>query len=306
MNNALIISVVICTFNRSKLIEPTLQSLINNSASPSTYEILVIDNNSTDNTEILVKKFIEQNKDYSIRYLKELNQGLSFARNRGIQESNAPIIAFFDDDIFADEHLIQNWISFFEKNPYAVGGGGKIHVHFDAPRPSWMPEVLLTLFGKHDFGDEIKKYKKGNYPFGGNLAYRRQIFEKVGNFNTQLGRKGTDLNGGEEKELFQRISEHNDNIFYVYNAFLWHRVGAKRLTLNYVQGQAEGVGKSIAVMLHNKSMTKLINKLASEILKFFAGILIFLGFLITGNPRKGITVLKFRFWVWKGYLNYKQ
>lgn len=306
MSNNPSISVIICTFNRSELIEDTLQSLINNSAKKSDYEILVIDNNSSDNTESIVKKFIEQLTEFSIFYYKEENQGLSFARNRGIREARAPLIAFLDDDIFADEHLIQNWISFFKDYPTAIGGGGKIHVHFDSPRPTWMPEVLLTLFGKHDFGNQIKKYKNGKYPFGGNLAYRKHIFEKVGDFNTQLGRKGADLNGGEEKELFQRISKHNDNIYYLPNASILHRVGAKRLTKAYIKGQAEGIGKSIAVMLHNKPIITKIKKLISEFLKLIASLFLFIGYFLIGNVSKGVTILQFRFWVWKGFFKHQK
>ncbi len=304
MNSELKISIIICTYNRSKLLLDSLHSLIKDAESPSTYEIIVVDNNSSDNTEVEAQRFIKQNPDYNLHYAKETLQGLSFARNRGIQEAKAPIVAFFDDDVIAGKNLIQNWINFFNSYPQAIGGGGKILVQFDDPRPNWMPEILLSLFGKHNYGKNIKKYSGGRYPFGGNLVYRKQAFEKAGVFNTDLGRKGNELSGGEEKDLFFRVTQLNDNVYYVPEAYLWHRVGAQRLTKSYVQGQAVGIGKSIAVMLQGKPMGEKISKLFSELIKFGASLALLLGYTLIGRMSKGITVLKFRLWVWSGYFNH--
>lgn len=301
MNNKPEISIVICSYNRSKLLLDTLHSLVKDGTTPSTYEIIIVDNNSSDNTEAAVKDFITQQSKYTLRYVKETQQGLSYARNRGIQESQAPLVCFVDDDVIVCDNFIQKWIHFFETHPEAVGGGGKIHVQFDSPRPKWMPELLLPLFGKHNHGNEIIKYTRGRFPSGGNMTYKKYIFEKSGVFNTDLGRKGSELNGGEEKDLFFRVAQQNNNIFYIPETYLWHRVGAQRLTKDYVKGQSLGGGKSIAIMLHNQSLTKKFSKWFSELFKFLVSIALFIGYFFMVRISKGVMIIKFRLWVWKGY-----
>jgi len=300
------ISIVICTYNRAHLLPDTLDSLLNNTAPASLYEVLIIDNNSSDHTYAVVKGFIDKFPEHVIKYFKETRQGLSYARNRGIQEASFPLIAFFDDDIISEKKLISNWLNFFEKNPNVIGAGGKILVQFDAAEPGWVPGILYTLFGKHDHGKTIKKYRRGNYPFGGNMVFRARVFEKFGTFNTQLGRKGDELNGAEEKEFFYRISREEEDIFYVPDAILWHRVGPERLNESFIQKQAKGIGKSIAVMLENTSSWVKAHKYATELFKWTASIIMLFGYLITGNYKKGVTLLKFRYWILQGYLEHSR
>lgn len=306
MTNSYLISIVVCSYNRSELLLDSLQSIVKEEISPSAYEIVVVDNNSSDNTEVLVKEFISQHSELNIRYIKETQQGLSYARNRGIQESQAPLVSFVDDDVIVSANFIQKWLNFFETHPHAIGGGGKINVQFDSPRPKWMPDILLPLFAKHDNGKDIKKYTKGRYPIGANFVYRKHIFEKSGDFNVNLGRKGNQLEGGEEKDIFMRITQHDDSVYYVPDAYLWHRVGAPRLTKDYIKGQALGIGKSIAVMLKSESTLKKISKLFSELIKFAVSIVLFIGYFFMGRLSKGVMVMKFRLWIWKGYFNHKK
>ena len=302
MDNKYGISIIICSYNRAELLLDTLYSLIRDGTKPSNYEIVVIDNNSSDNTEVLVKEFISSHKIYNIRYIKESQQGLSYARNRGIKEAQAPLVCFVDDDVIVSDSYIQKWLDFFEAHPKAVGGGGRINVQFDSPRPKWMPELLLPLFGKHNHGDKVIKYTRGRFPSGGNMVYKKRIFEKSGNFDTNLGRKGKELNGGEEKDLFFRVSKENNNVYYVPDIFLWHRVGEKRLTKEYVKGQSFGGGKSIAVMLDGQTISKKVLKWISELIKFIVSITICVGYFFIGKTSKGVMLIKFRLWVWKGYI----
>jgi|SRR5690554_1926575 len=306
MPNNFIISIVICSYNRSELLIESLQSLIKDDSPKNSFEIIVVDNNSSDNTESAVKEFISNHSTHNLRYVKETQQGLSYARNRGIQEAVAPLVSFVDDDVIVGKNFIQIWLDFFASHPHAIGAGGRIKVQFDDPRPNWMPELMLPLFGKHNLGKEIKKYSGGRFPLGGNMVYRKDAFEKAGVFNTDLGRKGNELDGGEEKDIYLRIAQLNDSIFYVPNAYLWHRVGAQRLTKDYVKGQAFGVGKSIAVILQDKSTSTVISKWGSEIFKFAVSIGLSIGYILIGRPSKGIMVIKFRKWVWEGYFDRKK
>lgn len=197
-------------------------------------KILNVDNNSSNHTPDSVQQYpnVSSKDDKPIHYIKETTQGLSHARNRAISEAEAPYIVFLDDDIHATPSLIPAWITFFSEHPDAVAAGGEIHVKFDAPRPPWMSHFLLPLLGYHNLGNSLKTYSKNKYPFGGNVEFKKSIFDKIGTFNTELGRKGKSLNAGEEKELFPRIRSSSGDIYYLPDAFLYHLVDEDRLTVD--------------------------------------------------------------------------
>lgn len=298
-----LVSFIICTYNRAGYLDDTLQSLLQTDyASP--YEFLVVDNNSTDNTHEVVEAY--QNNIHlqgaTLRYVKEHSRGLSHARNRAIKEARADHLVFFDDDIIATPTLIPAWCSFFEEHPIAVAAGGKIHVQFDAPRPEWMPHFLLPLLGHHDLGNKQRKYPANKYPFGGNMGFRKSVFDETGLFNTDLGRKGKELNAAEEKELFQRIREHSGTIMYLPEAFLYHRVDSGRLTIDFIRGQALGLGQSMKLRMQNVSLLGWIKNWGAELAKLLATFPIGMGYLLLLQRTKAKLLFQFRFWIWQGYL----
>jgi len=296
------VTFIICSYNRAHYLDDTLDSLLQWKYDLP-YELLVVDNNSDDETPGIVKKYQESiDKDGKpLRYIKETQQGLSHARNRGINEANASYVVFLDDDIRATESLIPAWITFFEEYPDAVAAGGKIHVQFDAPRPSWMSHFLLPLLGHHDLGSTFKTYPNNKYPFGGNMGFKKEVFESIGPFDTALGRKGKSLNAGEEKELFRRIRENHDDIYYLPNAFLYHRVDATRLTKDYIKKQALGLGKSMKLRLRGASTATKIKNWLSEIIKLLGSAPLALWYLFNLQLSKAAMLFQFRRWIWKGY-----
>ncbi|NGP78026.1 glycosyltransferase family 2 protein [Balneolaceae bacterium YR4-1] len=303
MNQNPEVSFIICTYNRADYLDDTLSSLLEFGNPDFTYEIVVIDNNSTDNTPQTAKKFdsLASEKGIELNYYKEEKQGLSYARNRGIGEAKAKHVVFFDDDIRATKSLIPSWCSFFRQHPEATAAGGKIHVQFDAPRPKWMSHFLLPLLGHHDLGSGQKKYPSNKYPFGGNMGFDKTIFERIGLFDTDLGRKGKQLNAAEEKELFQRIRKNSIPIHYLPGAFLYHRVGRERLTIDFVRKQALGLGSSMKMQLNEASFSEFLKNWLLELGKFLATVPIGLGYLISLQGAKTKLLFQFRYWIWKGY-----
>src|SRR5699024_6998889 len=134
----LLLSIIICTYKRANYLHESLQSLLGGPANPSSFEIIVINNNCSDDTAQVVPNIIKDNPNYQIRHIKESKQGLSHARNRGISEAAAPYLLFVDDDIQSTDEFIPAWLRFFKNHSDALVAGGKIHVQFDAPRPPWM------------------------------------------------------------------------------------------------------------------------------------------------------------------------
>lgn len=297
------VTFIICTYNRQAYLDDTLKSILQPDAADLNIELLVIDNNSEDQTKAVVQKYKESSEDIFIHYVKEENQGLSHARNRGIKEANAEYVVFLDDDIRATESLIPAWISFFNDHPDATAAGGKIHVQFDDPRPEWMSHFLLPLLGYHDLGNSFKRYPKNKFPFGGNMGFQKSIFKEVGLFNTDLGRKGTSLGAKEEKELFRRIRNHNEEIFYLPDAFLYHRVNRGRLTVDYIRKQAMGLGTSMKLHLKKASTGQKALSGLSEFAKFVVSVPLAIGYAITLKFSKAKMLFQFRRWIWEGYLN---
>ena len=303
MRNNTKITFIICTYNRSGYLDDTLRSLLKHKMLDLPVRILVVDNNSTDDTAAVVKRYQKTYpKDgHPIRYIKEPKQGLSHARNCGINEARSPYVVFLDDDIEATENLVTAWLSFFKNHPNAAAAGGKIHVQFDDPRPDWMSQFLLPLLGHHDLGNRQKAYPASKYPFGGNMGFKRSIFDALGLFDTDLGRKGQSLNAGEEKELFRRLRELDEQIYYLPGAFLYHRVNADRLTVAYIKKQALGLGKSMRLQLTTKAPTQKMTNGLNEIGKWIASVPLGMFYCLKLQPAKALMLFRFRKWIAEGY-----
>jgi len=297
------ISFIICTYNRADYLNDTLRSIFQFGIPEFRCEILIIDNNSSDRTAEIVEEYKHSfdKNDELIRYILEPEQGLSHARNRGIKESEAQYIVFLDDDIKVTKSLLPAWYSFFTNNPQVVAAGGKIHVQFDDSRPRWMSYFLLPLLGYHDLGDSIKRYPATKYPFGGNMGFNKKIFDEVGYFDTELGRKGKSLKAGEEKDLFNRIRSRSYDLYYVPDSFLYHRVGAHRLSKEYIRNQAIGLGESMKMRLTNASTRQFFDNWIKEAGKLLASIPLGIFYLLILTPSKAKMLFLFRWWIWRGY-----
>lgn len=300
MNELPFISIIICTYNRADYLRDTLHSLLHTGAPHELFEVLVIDNNSTDQTAAIVQETTNLYSDFKLNYVEETAQGLSYARNRGIREATAPVILFLDDDVSVHPDFIPAWIRFFKNQPEASGGGGKIHVQFDGTRPDWMSHFLLPLLGHHDLGNSLKPYPSNKYPFGGNMAYKKEIFKKYGFFDTKLGRKGSQLTASEEKEFYNRMAGKED-IYYLPDAYLYHRVNEQRLTEQYIKKQAYGLGQSISRRTNHASVITKLWHLAEEFTKSIATTFLSIGYSITLQVPKATMLVKFRYWIWQGY-----
>ena len=111
------VSVILCSYNRAAYIPLALQSLVNQNITPTIFEIIVVDNNSTDDTTTVCKNFIAAHPQHTIKYLTEIQQGSSFARNTGAAIAKAPLLCFMDDDAVAAPDYIEKIIAFFIQYP---------------------------------------------------------------------------------------------------------------------------------------------------------------------------------------------
>ena len=140
-----LISVILCTYNRDKYIYNVLRSVAENDYPRDKYEIVLVNNNSTDNTESECQRFQADYPDIMFLYCVETNQGLSSARNRGIQESHGDLLAYVDDDATVNEEYLRTYAAFFNKTPEAVAAGGPILPVYETEEPSWMSHYTRQL-----------------------------------------------------------------------------------------------------------------------------------------------------------------
>ena len=267
------LSLVIATYNRAEQLMVTLGSVAMQSAEPATWECIVVDNNSTDDTRQRVEAFALEHKKVNIRYVFEQKQGLSHARNAGIAASQGDIIAFIDDDERIVEEFITAYIELFDRHPDAMAAGGKIIAEYPTGRPRWMSRYTeQPIANPMDFGNEIKLFPSGRIPGGGNMAMRSRLFVNIGVFNTALGRTGKRLLGGEESDLFERIAKQEYKVYYTPRAVMYHIIPAEKLTRDYFTRLATNTGISQRTRaMQNGRMLKLY---IGEMMKWVATIML--------------------------------
>lgn len=299
------ISAIICTYNREKYLPGLLNSILSQTIDSNQFEIVLINNNSTDNTEEISNKFAAEHPHITFRYFVETNQGLSFARNRGILESKGEILTFLDDDAFLSQHYFERIVDFFEQNPNSAAVGSKILLHYEDIVPAWENKYLNSLMGFYNPGDEPFVYTNEDYPRGSNMSFRSKIFEEIGDFNTNLGRVGRNLLGGEEKDLFLRIYRNKSQVNYIPDAVVYHCVPNERTTSEFIKRQALGTGGSEWQRVKNEGGSAKIKRIWQEIVKWGGSIALFFVYLFKGQPAKGTMIVRFRYWVTKGILGGK-
>ncbi len=239
------LSLVIPTYNRSSQLLTTLSYVIEQSADSKLWECIIVDNNSQDDTHLTIATFIAEHPEVNLRYAFEPKQGLSHARNCGIAQSQGDIVAFIDDDESIVPEFVQSYIDLFDTHADAWAAGGRIVAQYQSGTPRWISKyVAQPIANPMDFGRKIKPFPRRRCPGGGNMAVRRELFDRIGLFDTELGRKGRSLVGGEECDLVERMREQRLPIYYVPDAVIYHRIYDEKLTEEYTKRLFFNIGVS--------------------------------------------------------------
>lgn len=295
------ISIVIATYNRAESLIRSLRSLRCQRLDSALWEIVVVDNNSTDHTSEAARQFIEKTPDINVTLVSETRQGLSWARNKGIEACRGEIIVMVDDDIETDEHFALAYNDFFRSHPEALAAGGKIVPFYDFTPPRWLSKYTEgPIAGTTDFGDEPKLFSAGHFPIGCNMAFRREAVERYGGFDTELGRKGSQTLGGEEKEFFGRMATGGEQIWYVPTAVVHHIIPESRLTKEYFDRVTYGAGQSERIRTKSISQGAFRKRIVAEGVKWAATLALSAGHLITGKPSKAGYLIRMRRNISKG------
>lgn len=290
------ISVIICTYNRERYIYNVLGSIAQGTLQPDRYEIILVDNNCTDNTRSEVDRFCKDYPQISLHYYVESKQGLSHARNRGIKESNGDLLVYVDDDATVNPEYLKTYADWFESHAETDAAGGPIIPHYETgSEPRWMTYFIKRLLtGYLYFGNKSKPFPGDNYPGGGNAAYRSSVFKKVGLYNVELGRNGDSLAGGEEKDIFDKMKREGMQFSYLPGAILYHSIPAYKLEPDYFNRLTKGIGQSERARTLKVGKQSYRKRLISELKKWCATIVLWLFYLITLRPQCGNMLVRFR------------
>ncbi|MBN1870655.1 MAG: glycosyltransferase family 2 protein [Candidatus Omnitrophica bacterium] len=232
------ISIIIATCNRSSSLRNVLTDLAGLKDCESiTYEIIVVDNNSKDQTREVVEEF-QKKMPGKIVYMFEPRQGRSIALNLGIEQAKGKILAFTDDDVKVDPHWIKNVKEGFEKYSCDMIGG-RILPYYYPDTPQWLKDNSHQLFGpivQCDYGSEDKPYDcvKMREFVGANIAFKKSVLDECGGFRVDIG-AGQGLNG-EDTEMFQRLYQRKKQLYYCGSVLIWHPVEKNRANLRYLAG----------------------------------------------------------------------
>lgn len=278
------LSVIICTYNRDRHIRRALESLIRQDFDRSAYEIIVVDNNSTDRTGEIISRFKQAHPEYQIQLAKEHRQGLSYARNKGLELAQGTYVSFIDDDGIAREDYVRQIYQYMSQFPDEVAFGGKVLPKYEKGKaPDWMSQYIERIISIVDLGEDVKTLKK-IYPVGCNMIFKKAVFDQIGGFNTALKLRSDD------KYIFLKIREAGYKVLYLPKVVVWHFIDDFRNSLDYVKkvsrlnGEAERTRIST---LKSKRRRTYILRLFDYLWKLAASTVLWLLFALKGQAVKG-------------------
>ena len=293
------LTLVIATYNRSSRLLAALDSVARQSADPAEWECVAVDNNSADDTQTAFAAFAARHPQLNLRMVSETRQGLSHARNKGIAESRGEIIAIIDDDEHINADFISAYIDLFANRPDAVAAGGRVIPEYPSGRPQWLSRYTeKPIANPTDWGGQVRLFPHGEIPAGGNMAFRRELLEHYGGFDTSLGRSGRQLTGGEESDLFERLRADGVAFYYVPDAIIWHVIEPDKLTADYFRRLARGTGagQRRRALLRGR----LVHLYIGEAVKWCATLVLGLFYTLSLRPSKALWLLRMRCGITKG------
>ena len=248
------VSVIVCTYNRSANIIAFLERFKYQAhfQDRHSWELIVVDNNSTDDTEAALTSYMDMGL-LRFRYLRTEKHGKSYALNKAISKAKGSFLAFTDDDVVLDRFWLSSIFEASTRVDYAVFGG-KVIPTFDTPLPHWlMHENRCVIDGGplvcHDYGSvEIEHNSAMKDPIGANMFLQKRLFEKHGlSFRTDLGPSPkSQFIYGEDSELMTRLRDCGVRVLYFPKAIVYHPISQERLRKPYLRKYYWGTGRALA------------------------------------------------------------
>jgi len=243
-----LISVALCTWNRSALLRKALQEFTHlEPASGVEWEVLVVDNNSTDETPDVLAEFVTR---LPLRSLHEPSAGKSNAANLAVREARGDYILWTDDDVLVASDWLREYVAAFQRYPDADVFGGRIDPWFEGTPPRWLAEgfgAVAAVYAAKDLGLPEGPAPESFYPFGANMALKRSAHVRHP-FDPRIGPRKDTCIPGEEWMLVRALRRDGSQIVWVPNARVRHFIPRARQTQAYLRGYFHGQGELLAKM----------------------------------------------------------
>jgi glycosyltransferase involved in cell wall biosynthesis len=233
------------------MLRKCLDSLVKQRAGPDGFEVIVVDNNSSDNTREIVARY--QDKLLNLKYVFEGNQGLSYARNRGCAEAGAEYLVYLDDDAVVPPDYLDNVTRVIREHAPDIMGG-PVYPYYTSPKPRWFKDEYETRKYRAESG-----FSTHASVSGGNFIIRKNVLEKAGLFDVNLGMKGGKMDLGEERkvlELYRAATpENKQKVYYALECWVEHHVPPEKMTLGYIMKRSyiAGVKSRQIISVHHKN-----------------------------------------------------
>ena len=246
MPPSLTFSIILCSRNRSHLLTEALPSLRELDYPTDAFELILVDNASTDDTKDVIERFA-RTASFPVRYVYEARLGLSAARNRGIQESRGRLLFFTDDDQWVDAGVLREHERVAETFGSRVQQGN-IELRFPEGRPPWLRGELATVLGKTR---DVPEGPADIDLYGGNLVFRREVFDELAAFREDLGKGQAGYS--EDIEITRRLRDRGEQIVYAPTAKIYHVIHPDRATPGFFRRNSLEKGLSDGVILNPRS-----------------------------------------------------
>jgi glycosyltransferase involved in cell wall biosynthesis len=289
------ITVVLCCYNSSARLKPTLEHLDKQKLDSNiSWELLLIDNNSDDNTSEIAKEILNSfNSDITFEIIEEPISGLSNARKKGVKSAKGEVLIFCDDDNWLDENYLQIAYNFMKENPNVgvLGGKGKAESYIE------FPDWFTSYQGSYAVGMqsiESGKINSRGYVWGSGMVVRtKEILSlyKSGFSSLLTGRNGANLNAGDDSEISKWFLLVEKDLFFNEQLMFKHCIEPFRLTVEYYKKLSNGFELSGDIINQYDFILFLIKKRNKS--SFFSMILLFLVFLFNKDLSKIKVLLEF-------------
>lgn len=247
-----IITLVICTYNNSSLLKKTLATIEKQCVDTAiNWSTLVIDNNSTDQTQQLVQTYIQSGKIPNLHYVFEKQQGLAYARRRAVTETKSELIAFIDDDCLLSLDWVEQAVAFCRNHPMAGAIGGKVELLWEAPPDEFTLKCKASLSAQ-DYGDLPTQLPSIGWAYlvGAGLLLRRTALESSGWMDSAdlVDRCGSKLTSGGDIEIVLRVRKAGYQLWYNPAMQLQHYIPQRRMSVDYLCNLHRGFGQGDHVL----------------------------------------------------------
>jgi glycosyltransferase involved in cell wall biosynthesis len=249
MSTTPLVSIVIPTYKRARALPRVIASALNQTCPAPRYEVLVIDNNSPDDTAQVIEAIARRHPG-RVRRILEMRQGVSHARQAGIDQARGQIVAFFDDDVWVADNWVETIVDALQSHPNVQCVGGKVLPQWSAPPPAWLTPDHWGPLALQNYGDQPILMSSCN-PRGlisANLACRKDVLQRVGGFSPTFQRVKDGIGSLEDDDWNRRFWKAGGVALYLPTLIAWTDVPPERLTRAYHRRWHLGHGRFYALL----------------------------------------------------------